>query len=65
MLQPLLDTVADLAGAVVTSDAMHPQREHADYLLAQGANYIAIVKGNQKKLHRRLKSPPWKDIPLQ
>ncbi len=31
--QTLLDTVADLAGAVVTSDAMHTQREHADYLL--------------------------------
>ncbi|MFF0088090.1 ISAs1 family transposase [Streptomyces canus] len=47
--QPLLDTVADLAGTVVTSDAMHTQREHADYLLARGAHYIVIVKGNQKK----------------
>lgn len=28
--QPLLDTVADLAGVVVTSDAVHTQREHAD-----------------------------------
>ncbi|MGW2651922.1 ISAs1 family transposase [Streptomyces sp. NPDC001393] len=32
--KPLLETVADLAGVVVTSDAMHTQREHADYLLA-------------------------------
>lgn len=63
--QPLLDTVADLAGAVVTSDAMHTQREHADYLLDRGAHYIVIVKGNQKKLRRQLKSLPWKDIPLQ
>ncbi|MFF8233536.1 ISAs1 family transposase [Streptomyces caelestis] len=63
--QPLLDTVADLAGAVVTSDAMHTQREHADYLLARGAHYIVIVKGNQKNLRRQLKSLPWKDIPLQ
>lgn len=31
--QPLLDTIADLAGVVVTSAAMHTQREHADYLL--------------------------------
>ncbi|WP_436845539.1 ISAs1 family transposase [Streptomyces shenzhenensis] len=63
--QPLLDTVADLAGVVVTSDAMHTQREHADYLLGRAAHYIVIVKGNQKKLRRQLKSFPWKDIPLQ
>jgi predicted transposase YbfD/YdcC len=63
--QPLLDTVADLTGTVVTSDAMHTQREHADYLLGRGAHYIVIVKGNQKKLRRQLKSLPWKDIPLQ
>ncbi|MCX5408680.1 hypothetical protein OHA37_33095 [Streptomyces sp. NBC_00335] len=63
--QPLLDTVADLAGVVVTSDAMHTQCENADYLLGRAAHYIVIVKGNQKKLCRQLKSLPWKDIPLQ
>jgi predicted transposase YbfD/YdcC len=62
--QPLLDTVADLAGLVVTSDAMHTQREHAEYLLGRKAHYIVIVKGNQKKLRTQLKSLPWKDIPL-
>ncbi|GCB43896.1 ISAs1 family transposase [Streptomyces sp. NL15-2K] len=50
--QPLLQTVPDLAGAVVTSDAMHTQREHAVYLLDREAHYIVIVKGNQKKLRR-------------
>ncbi|MEU1597539.1 ISAs1 family transposase [Streptomyces sp. NPDC005708] len=44
---------------------MHTQREHADYLLGQGAHYIVIAKGNQKKLRRQLKSLPWNDIPLQ
>ncbi|WP_329449168.1 ISAs1 family transposase (plasmid) [Streptomyces sp. NBC_01426] len=64
--QPLLDTVAGLAGAVVTSDAMHTQREHADYLVARrSAHYIVIVKGNQKKLRKQLKSLPWNAIPLQ
>ncbi|MEV7939300.1 ISAs1 family transposase [Kitasatospora sp. NPDC088264] len=63
--QPLLDSVADLAGMVVTSDALHTQREHAAYLLGRRAHYIAIVKDNQKKLRRQLKSLPWKDIPLQ
>ncbi|MFW3470018.1 ISAs1 family transposase [Streptomyces microflavus] len=33
--QPLLDTVADLAATVVTSDALHTQREHAAYLLGR------------------------------
>ncbi|WP_345943292.1 ISAs1 family transposase [Streptomyces sp. SID8352] len=63
--QPLLDTVADLAGTVVTSDALHTQREHAGYLLGRRAHSIAIVKGNQKKLRKQLKSLPWKGIPLQ
>ncbi|MET8246638.1 ISAs1 family transposase [Streptomyces sp. NPDC005202] len=63
--QPLLETLADLAGVVVTSDAMHTQREHASYLLGRGAHYVVTVKGNQKKLHKQLKSLPWKQIPLQ
>ncbi|MFC8275925.1 ISAs1 family transposase [Streptomyces sp. NPDC057271] len=63
--QPLLETIADLAGVVVTSDAMHTQREHAAYLLGRNAHYIVIVKGNQKKLRTQLKSLPWRQIPLQ
>ncbi|MGW0779109.1 ISAs1 family transposase [Streptomyces sp. NPDC002835] len=63
--QPLLETIADLAGVVVTSDAMHTQREHADYLLGRGGHYIVIMKGNQKKLRKQLKSLPWKQVPLQ
>jgi predicted transposase YbfD/YdcC len=62
--QPLLDTVADLAGVVVTSDAMHTQRDHAEYLLGRKAHYIVIAKGNQKSLRKQLKSLPWKDVPL-
>ncbi|MER5926433.1 transposase [Streptomyces mirabilis] len=42
--QPLLETLADLAGVVVTSDAMHTQREHAGHLLGRGAQYIVIAK---------------------
>ncbi|SEC19185.1 Transposase DDE domain-containing protein [Streptomyces sp. 3213] len=63
--QPLLDAVADLAGVVVTADALHTQREHAAYLLGRQAHYIVIVKGKTKKLRAQLKSLPWKDIPLQ
>lgn len=46
--QPLLDTLPDLADTVVTSDAMHTQREHAEYLASRDAHYIVIVKGKQK-----------------
>lgn len=63
--QPLLEAMADLAGVVVTSDAMHTQCEHADYLLGREAHYIVIVKGNQKKLRKQLRSLPWTEIPLQ
>ncbi|MEU6496305.1 ISAs1 family transposase [Streptomyces sp. NPDC046984] len=63
--QPLLDAVAELAGVVVTSDAMHTQREHADYLLQRGAHYIVIAKGNQEGLRKQLKALPWRNIPLQ
>ncbi|MGW0585494.1 hypothetical protein ACWD25_58745 [Streptomyces sp. NPDC002920] len=46
---------------VVTSDALHTQREHAGHR----AHYIVIVKANQERLGKQLKSLPWKDIPLQ
>ncbi|MGN5377009.1 ISAs1 family transposase [Streptomyces lasalocidi] len=61
----LLEILADLAGVVVTSDAMLTQREHACYLLGRGAHYFVIAKGNQNRLHKQLKSLPWKQIPLQ
>nr|WP_269857500.1 ISAs1 family transposase [Streptomyces sp. RPT161] len=63
--QPLLDSIAELTGAVVTSDALRTQREHAEYLLRRQAHCIVIVKGNQKNLRKQLKSMPWRDIPLQ
>jgi hypothetical protein len=43
---PLLDGV-DLAGRVVTADALHTQRDHARYLVDRQAAYLLVVKGNQ------------------
>ncbi|MFF4828473.1 ISAs1 family transposase [Streptomyces sp. NPDC001312] len=63
--RPLLDTLEDLAGTVVTSDAIHTQHDHAVYLLNRQAHYIVIAKRNTKKLRRQLKSLPWTPIPLQ
>jgi hypothetical protein len=50
---------------VVTSDAVHTWREHAEYLLGRSAHHIVIVKGSQKKLRKQLKFLPWKQVPLQ
>ncbi len=62
--KPLLDTVGEVSGVVVTSDALHTQRAYAEYLTGRGANYIVIVKGNQKKLFAQLKALPWGEVPL-
>jgi predicted transposase YbfD/YdcC len=61
---PLLDSV-HLAGAVVSADALHAQRGHADYLmLERGAHYPLTVKGNQPALFAQLKALPWKKAPV-
>jgi predicted transposase YbfD/YdcC len=62
--QPLLDGL-DLAGRVLTADALHTQREHADWLVSvKHAAYLLIVKANQPTLHQQLKALPWHDIPI-
>jgi hypothetical protein len=43
MFATVLDRI-DLAGAVVTADALHAQRGHAEYLAERGAHYLLIVK---------------------
>jgi len=48
-VQQLIDLL-DLAGAVVTADAMHCQRETADKIIAKDADYVLMVKGNQETL---------------
>jgi predicted transposase YbfD/YdcC len=63
MLASLLK-VLDIAGAVVTADAMHCQRETAQTIRDRRGHYILTVKGNQPTLRKRVKSLPWKDIPV-
>jgi hypothetical protein len=48
--RPLLDEV-DLEGKVVTADALHCQRDHARYLIAERhADYLFVAKENQPGL---------------
>src|SRR3954453_20839751 len=42
-----LVTLPDLAGALVTADALHCQRAHPDFLASRGGHYLFTVKGNQ------------------
>jgi predicted transposase YbfD/YdcC len=52
-VQELID-VLDLAGAVVTADAMHCQRETAEKIVAKEADFVLMVKGNQETLQAEL-----------
>jgi len=61
--QPLLAGL-DLAGVVVTADALHTQRDHAAFLVDRGADYLLVVKANQPTLYAQLAGLPWRQIPV-
>jgi predicted transposase YbfD/YdcC len=62
-VRELLKAFADLAGAVLTIDAMHTQHDTAQLILGRGADYVMNVKGNMPTLHKQLKKLPWSLIP--
>lgn len=67
---PLLDTLTtvsstgDLAGMVITADALHTQRDHVEHLHTRGAHWLLTVKGNQPSLRRQLAGLPWRQIEI-
>jgi predicted transposase YbfD/YdcC len=62
--QPLLRGL-NLAGWVITMDAGHTVRSHAEFITAElFAHYVMIVKGNQKGLFARLDALDWKSVPV-
>ena len=59
LLEPL-----DLAGAVVTSDALHTVRANLNWLVTdKKAHYIAVVKHNRPLLHAQVRALPWAQVP--
>jgi predicted transposase YbfD/YdcC len=62
---PLIDTLTgiDLAGVVITADALHTQRGHVTDLHTRGAHWVLTVKGNQPRLRRQLAALPWRQLP--
>jgi predicted transposase YbfD/YdcC len=57
----LLDHL-DLTDVLITADAAHTNRNHADYLHERGGHYLLSAKLNQPTLLRRLRALPWKQI---
>ena len=65
---PLLDTLTaagiDLAHTVITADALHTQRAHAEYLHERGAGFVFTCKQNQPRLFAALDALPWTQTPI-
>jgi predicted transposase YbfD/YdcC len=62
-VRELLKAFADLAGAVITIDALHTQSDTAQVIAGRDADYVMTVKGNMPTLYRQLKKLPWSRIP--
>jgi predicted transposase YbfD/YdcC len=64
-VEPLLDDL-DIAGALVTADALHVQRETARYLVEdKNADYLfTAVKDNQPSLFAALDALDWASAPI-
>jgi predicted transposase YbfD/YdcC len=62
-VRELLKAFADLAGAVLTIDAMHTQHDTARAILGRGADYVMTVKANMPTMYQQLKKLPWTRVP--
>lgn len=56
-------TCMNIAGAVLTMDAMHTQTDTAKAILDAGGDYLFTVKSNQPTLHAACKQLPWSKVP--
>lgn len=48
---PVLLERLDIAGAIITADALHTQTKSAELIVSKGADYVLALKGNQSTLH--------------
>jgi predicted transposase YbfD/YdcC len=63
-LKPLLERL-DLAGTVVTADALQTHSEAADFLVTvKQAHYLFTIKANQPTLLDRCKRLAWHNVPV-
>jgi predicted transposase YbfD/YdcC len=68
MFAPLLEQLAatgvDLNRVVITADALHCQRGHAQWLHERGAGFVFTTKLNQPTLYAALNALPWPTVPI-
>jgi predicted transposase YbfD/YdcC len=68
MFAPLLDQLAatgiDLHRVVITADALHCQRAHAQWLHERGAGFVFTTKLNQPTLYAALDALSWTSVPI-
>jgi len=57
-VRDLLKAFTDLAGALITTGAMHTQSDTAQVILGRGAGYVMTVKANMPTMYRQLKKRP-------
>ncbi|MGL5865589.1 MAG: ISAs1 family transposase [Dermatophilaceae bacterium] len=55
----------DLAGVVVTVDAMHTQTDTAQLITGAGGDYVFTVKRNQPTLYAACQAVPWSQVPAR
>ena len=55
--KPLLEGIKNLQCVVISADALHTQREHAEYLHSRDAHYVLTVKANQCATRRSVTFP--------
>lgn len=63
MAQTVLDQI-DLAGTLVTADALHTVKATADYIHRRGGQFVLPVKENRQALFDALNALPWADTPI-
>jgi predicted transposase YbfD/YdcC len=62
--QPLLNGL-DLAGAVITADALYTHADAAEFLVTgKQAHYLFVVKANQPTLLERCAALAWHNVPV-
>lgn len=64
-LLELLTRHYDLAGRVITLDALHTQRATARLITeCHKAHYVLTLRGNQPTLHALIRDLPWNEVPV-
>ena len=64
LLHGLAATGVDMRQVVITADALHTQRPHAEYLHSVGAEFVLPAKQNQPRLYAALDALPWAATPI-